>query len=312
MYKDRLFENESEYLNFIARTGLPSDAGNVYQVIQTSKAFYSDFRANKQFQYSDGSWAVYPDSGNGLGIQAAINACKGGRNDYILVGTGAYNLTVALTLAGKSSVHLIAVNGGSGMSTVLNQTGDFPAVQIEMYDEAAGFDIQNHAGYPAIYGPTTAGGVIIRDNTFAVSNAAGPIHIVDLTTGLAGNRATVKDNRFYTWGGALTLASCIGIGTSTGCDVLRNRISLHSGTITAGISNLSAQGITADNIVSSCGGGSTFTKAIVIVSTGCAIGNRCAVGTTLTLSGGTPDVSYVDNMDGSTGAIGGQITNLEA
>ena len=76
--------------------------GNVYYVIQSSKAFYQDFVDKHQKQYSDGSFAVYSDSGNGLGIQAAINACKGGRGDYIIVGTGSYQLTVALTFAGKS------------------------------------------------------------------------------------------------------------------------------------------------------------------------------------------------------------------
>ena len=106
------------------------NVGNVYYVIQSTKAFYADFMSKYQQRYSDGSYAVHPDTGNGAGIQAAIDACKGGRSDYILVGTGAYSLTTALTLAGKSSVHLIGVNGqtsktGTVGAALLQQTGNY-------------------------------------------------------------------------------------------------------------------------------------------------------------------------------------------
>jgi len=304
MYTSRLFETDNEYLAFIARTGLPSDAGNVYQVILTSKAFYSDFYANKQFQYSDGSWAVYPDSGNGLGIQAAINACKGGRNDYILVGTGSYTLTVALTLAGKSSVHLIAVNGGGlAVGTMgaaaLTQTGNYQNVIMSPYSEVTGFQMINKVGYSAV---TVADGIWrpnIHHNYFHMVGGSDINIISAAGSGLSHSR--VCNNRFSTWVGGV-LNSAIYNAGGNACDISNNIITVNGATVVmdVGIYNGGDQTTTDNNVLQEANS-AVITLGIVIAPTASAAGNRFMIAAGRCLFGGSANLSYSDNRNGVAG-----------
>lgn len=212
--------------------------GNVYYVIPTSKAFYADFVSKYQQRYSDGSYALYPDTGNGLGIQAAIDASKGGRNDYIYVLPGSYQLTVALTMVGKSSLHLVGVNrGGVEVGTVgaslLQQTGNYANLILEAYGEVTGFQFINKAGYSAI---TMADGkwrANIHNNYFHMVQGAAATLIH--STGSGMSHGFICNNRFETWvGGALTGA--ILLDGAVSATVANNWIVNYSGTMDYGIS----------------------------------------------------------------------------
>jgi hypothetical protein len=284
------------------------DVGNVYRVLLKSKVFYSQFMA-LQFQYSDGSLALYGDDGDGLGIAAAITACKGGRNDYVIVGTGAYTLTVPLTCAGKSSVHLIAQNGlgrdiGCVGATVLTQSGAYQAVIMEAYGELAGFSIINKTTYSAV---TAAIGVVatnIHHNTFKIVGGGATTDNVSL---LLNSYGSVTRNRWFTYSGGV-LNSVLYNGEGTGVDVSNNVITASAGAVyTYGIYCDAISGMVSDNYISESGGdgattyGGTITNAIKIPAHACAINNRCAVGTGQGLNGGTDEHSFVQNFDAASG-----------
>jgi len=298
--------------NFDALAAL--EGANVYRVIQTSKAFYTDFVNKYQQKYSDGSMAVYGDPGDGSGIQAAINACKGGRGDYIIVGSGAYQLTAAIDLTGKSSVHLLGLNGqtldvGSLGAALLQQTGNFEIVKMEAYCELAGFQLINKAAYAAVSCAAGKWRPTVHHNYFhMVGDAGGANNLVDWSTSTSGVSGRIYRNKFTTWVGA-ALNAAINVGLGTGIDVVDNQIvaSATAMVLANGIINQSIGGVTARNIVSEAGGdgvasnGGTVTKAIVVNACGTVVDNRCAVGTGQGLDGGTADHSFVGNLDGENG-----------
>ncbi len=309
---NREFENDNEYLTFLNKMNPVLDGGNVYHVIQKSKAFYSDFVKNYQFQYSDGSWAVLTDPGNGTAIQAAINACKGGRSDRIMVGTGNYNLVTALTLAGKSSVHLIGVNGltmdcGSNGAAALTQTGNYENIIMSPYSEFAGFQVINKNGYSAVTVPVGIWRCNIHHNYFHMVGGSD-INLIDCSTSTSNVSGRIAFNKFTTWVGGV-LNSAIYVGLGTGIDVIGNQIVASSTAMVLdyGIYNDSIGGMTAHNIVSEAGGsgvatnGGTVTVAIYINASGSAVDNLCAVGTGQGLAGGTASHSFVNNRDGQAG-----------
>lgn len=288
--------------------------GNVYYVWHTSKiAIMKDMlRRYGEERYADGSKILHQDDGSGDGILAAIAACKGGRNDYILVGTGNYNLTEPLDLSGKSSIHLIGINGGGCEvgtlgAAALTQTGNYANVIMEAYGELTGFQIINKNGYSAV---TVAAGKWrsnVHNNYFHMVGGSA-INIIDATGELAMSYGSISYNRFTTWvGGNLTAA--IKVGTGTGVDIIKNIITQYSGTMDFGITQAGAQCIVKDNVVSNCGGGGVITVAIQIHSKSSAISNRLSVGSGA-LSGGTSDKSFVDNIGGATGDAG-HATQLE-
>ncbi len=292
--------------------GLGMTIGNVYYVIPSTKAFKSTFIRDYQCTYTDGSKAVYIDTGDGAAIQSAITASKGGRNDYILVLTGNYNLTAALTLAGKSSLHLIGVNGlgydvGSIGAAALTQTGAYANVIMSPYSELAGFQIINKAGYSAV---TVAAGIwrcSIHNNYFHMVGGSD-INLIDCSSSTANVSGTIYGNKFSTWVGGV-LNSAINVGQGTAIDVCYNQIMASSTAMVLdyGIINNSIGGLTAYNIVSECGGdgvasnGGTITVAISVDPSGTAVGNLCAVGTGQGLAGGTAEHSFVNNRDGASG-----------
>jgi len=284
-----------------------SNPGNVYWVIHSSKAFYQDFYDTHQVQYSDGSWAVHPDAGTGDGIAAAIAACKGGRNDSVLVMPGSYQLTAALTMAGKSSVHLIAVNGGGcEVGTVgavlLQQTGNFACVIMESYGELSGFQLINKAGYPAVTAATGIWRPNIHNNYFHM--VQGTACNIIAGTGSGFSHGFICNNKFQTWvGGSITTAINIAT-TATGVTISNNHILNYSGTMDTGISvNDAKQCLISDNIISDCGGAGTITVGIYMAAaTGnILVGNRMGLPTGSGISGGTADKSFVQNFDAENG-----------
>ena len=295
--------------------GIPG-VGNVYYVWQTSKtAIMADMvKKYGTAKYQDGSKLLYADNGTGDGIIAAIAACKGGRNDYVIVGTGAYQLTAPITMAGKSSVHLVAVNAfGCDVGTVgaalLQQTGAYVNVIMEAYGELTGFQIINKDGYAAVSVPAGIWRPNIHNNCFHTV-AGSAINIVDATGAAACSYGRICNNRFATWVGG-NMTSCINVGTGTGVDISNNIISHYNGTLDYGITQAGAQCMVNNNIVSNSGGGGVITVAVNIHQYSSAVGNRLSVGAGQGLSGGTAAKSFVDNIDGATGAGNGSASNLE-
>lgn len=280
--------------------------GNVYYVIPSTKAFYTDFINKYQQRYSDGSYAVYTDTGSGAAIQSAIDAAKGGRNDYIYVLPGSYQLTAALTMVGKSSLHLVGVNsGGVEVGTVgaslLQQTGNYACLIMEAYGEVTGFQFINKAGYSAI---TMADGkwrANVHNNYFHMVQGTACSIIAGAGTGFT--HGFICNNRFQTWvGGAITSAILLGTGNSV--TIAKNSIVNYSGTMDVAISlGGGVQNLAIENIISDCGGAGTITNGIDAgTPTGnVVIGNRIALPTGTGVSGGTADRTFVDNRDAENG-----------
>lgn len=283
--------------------------GNVYYVISSTKAFYDDFIDNYQTQYSDGSYAVYTDTGNGAAIQSAIDASKGGRNDYIIVLPGSYQLTAALTMVGKSSLHLISANdqsipsGGIG-AALLQQTGAFECLKMEAYGEVAGFQFINKAGYSAI---TMANGkwrANVHNNYFHM--VQGTACSIIQGSGSGFSHGFISRNKFQTWvAGAITSAISVNGSGLVGVTIDNNQIINYSGTMDVAISLGSScvQSIVLDNLISDCGGAGTITNGIDAgTPTGNVIvGNRIALPTGTGVSGGTANRTFVDNRDAQAG-----------
>jgi hypothetical protein len=280
------------------------DVGNIYWV-NNSPTSTKGIEMTKRFgatEYSDQTKMLHTT------IASAISACKGGRNDYVICGTGAYTLTAAVTVAGKSSVHLIGQNGlgqGNGCveATVLIQSGNYQAVIMETACELTGFGIINKTGYQAVTAAITSYGCNIHHNSFRIVGGAA----IDLVSLLLNSNGSICDNRFYTYTGGV-LNSVIYQGEGTGVNVCRNHITASAQAVyTYGIYCDAISGMVADNYISECGGtasgayGGQITNAIKVPYHCCAINNRCAVATGQGLNGGTTNITFVDNRDGQAG-----------
>lgn len=282
------------------------DVGNVYWVIQSTKSFYNRFLESHMFIYPDGSKSVYTDAGTGDGIAAALTACKGGRNDYVIVGTGAYTLTAALTLAGKSSIHLIGTNGGGydvggPGAAALIQSGNFEVVIMESYGELTGFQIHNKAGYGAVTAAALKWRPNVHHNYFHMCQ--GTACSIIKATGDGFSHGNISNNRFQTYvGGNITEA--IGINSSNSVLVKNNTIVNYSGTMDCAIKCAGGvQNLIVDNIISDCGGAGTITIGIDAGDpTGnTVVGNRIATLSGRGLAGGTANRSFVQNFDSTAG-----------
>ena len=280
--------------------------GNVYYVIQSSKAVYASFVKDYQCRYTDGSLAVHTDTGSGDGIISAIAACKSVRNDYVIVMPGSYQLTVALDMTGKSSVHLIAANQqsievGAVGAPLLQQTGAYEVLKLEAYCEVSGFQFINKAGYAAI---TMADGIWranVHNNYFHMVQGTACSIISGVGTGFS--HGFISNNRFQTWvSGAIT--SAIALVTGNSVTVSKNSIVNYSGTMDVAIDlGGGVQNIAIDNLISDCGGAGTITNGINAgTPTGnVVIGNRIALPTGTGVSGGTANRTFVDNRDAQAG-----------
>ena len=257
---------------------------------------------------SDGVTRVYAADGTAdeVEIQAAIDAAKGGTNAYVFVYPGAYTLAAAITMAGKSSLHLVGVNGGGTDvgcvgAPALTQGGAYAAVIMEAYGELTGFQIINKAGYSAV---TMADGkwrANVHNNYFHMTQGTACDIISGAGTGFS--HGFICNNRFQTWvSGAITSAITLGAGNSV--TISGNSIVNYSGTMDVAISlGSGVQNLAIDNLISDCGGAGTITNGINAGDpTGnVVIGNRIALPTGTGVSGGTANRTFVDNRDAQAG-----------
>jgi len=288
--------------------------GNVYFISRTASAaqaaLFSKRYVNTKFD--DGTKMLWPDAGDGAQMQAAITASQGGFNNYFIVAPGNYNLTAAITLAGKSNSHLIACNQGDyGVgalgSSALTQTGSVVGVIMEAYGELTGFQIINKNGYAAVSVPNNIWRPTVHHNYFHMVGGSD-INLIDASGAAACVSGSIHHNKFSTWVGGV-LNSAIYVGTGTAVSVSYNEIVALTTAMVLdyGIFNNSVGGMTNDNYVSEGGGnglatyGGTITVAIQTHASGTAINNRTAVGTGQGLAGGTASHSMVDNRDGQAG-----------
>jgi len=287
--------------------------GNVYRVIKKSEAYYSQFIADYQGEYSDGSLIVHPDDGDGLGIQSALDACVANRNDYVLVqpSQSDYDLEAALTLS-KKSVHLLCPAGlglerGSTNACRLEQTGSYDVFTVsDASIEIAGFYLKHKQNKTAIELATSVAGVgsyacNIHHNNIAMNTDSTTCEPLINCTGDGGAYGDIHHNWIYASGGNdTTVAVIIAIQASaTMAQCNYNEITIGDGmTATVGIQNLATKGMVAYNMFGGAGSDCTWTHCIQVSGYGNAIGNRCscAAGGVIVV-GGTDEYSFSDNMN---------------
>ena len=266
--------------------------------------------------YSDGSSILHTT------IASAVSATVSGRNDYVIVSPGPWGITEAIDLSAKTDVHLIGAGGltqdvGSSGPAYIVQTGNYEAIKVGSWCEVAGLQVWNKDGYSAITLGNVQGCNIHHNFIRMVGGAASTVKIIDATSvGYGCNYNRIHHNKLHHYAGA-TLGTAIAVGLGTGNDTDHNEIfAFGSLVLGTGISNMSAGGSIKFNVISECGGagasgGGTITIAINSKNAGTVIGNRCAVAAGQALEGGTAAHSFVDNMDGASGATNGAASNLE-
>ena len=309
--------------------------GNVYYVVNsTSTSAYAEMLARfGDERYSDGSKILHIHTSTASavtndGIADALACTVEDRNDYVVVmpANNTYYIDAALAM-NKKAVHLVCPAGmgydiGATNAARIQQLTALTAV-IAISDasvEVAGFYMKNVDKTSHITLAATSYALNIHHNTFPLIWVAGAQVGAIVGTGDAGAWGKIERNWFVSQAGNdLTCAAGIIViqASATACQVNHNQITIGDGNIaTIGISNGAVKGHTDFNIFSESGGsgpsdGGTITTCIVIHASGCAIGNRAAVGTGQILSGGTSAHSYSDNIGGVTGDAG-HATQLEA
>lgn len=302
--------------------GVPVGAlavGNVYYVIKKSEAFYDVFLEARQGTYPDGSLRVHPDDGDGLGIQAALDACVANRNDYVIVQPSQddYDLTVALTMS-KKAVHLLCPAGfsyaiGANNASRLHQTGSAPVIEVSgSAVEIAGFYFKNKAVEGGIIISNTTYGLNIHNNFWAMSLSTstnepmiGPLLS---NSGDAGAWSTIERNFIQSTNGtSATIAAIIRFNSdATGVRVINNHIGIGDGnnTATVGILNYAVKGMTNDNdffAYQTASGAGVFTHCVQIHASGVAYGNRGNVADSELIVGGTAGLSFIQNYNSVSG-----------
>jgi len=282
--------------------------GKTFHIAKTGSNAWNYISALYPTFDNEGVQRVYACDGTAdeVQIQAAIDACKGGTNAYIFVYPGAYTLAAVVTLSGKSSVHLVAVNGGnvevgtSGAAS-LQQGGSAAVLALESYAEVTGFQFINKAGYPAITMATGKWRPNVHHNYFHVTQGTACNIIEGAGTGFS--HGSISNNRFQTWvGGAMT--SYINISGSNSVLVEKNLIINHSGTVDYGIlMGSGVQNVALDNVITDCGSAGTITVGIDLggATGNTAVGNRIATLSGRGVAGGTANRSFVDNRDSTSG-----------
>lgn len=310
--RNKYLQKGDSILNLAGGQGM--GVGNVYRVIKSSESYFNDFRADHDFEYSDGSRSVHADDGSGDGIQSALDACVANRNDYVIVqpSQADYDLTAALTLS-KKSVHLLCPAGlglerGSTNACRLEQTGSAEVFVVsDASIEIAGFYLKHKQNTTAIE-IATAGGYSpnIHHNNIAMNTASTTSEPMINCTGDGGAYGDIHHNWIYSSGGNdTTIAIIIRVQASaTMAKVTHNDITIGDGlTATVGIQNLATKGMVAYNDFGQAGADSTWTHCVQVSSFGNAIGNRGVVADGIIVVGGAADKSFSDNMNGVNGGL---------
>jgi hypothetical protein len=245
-------------------------------------------------------------------IQAALDACVEGRNDYVVVmpSDSDYDLTAALTMS-KKCVHLICPAGfgyerGATAACRLEQTTAATSI-IEISDssvEIAGFYLKPYIGCSHITLAATSYSPNIHHNTFPLKWTSSNLGAI-VCSDDGGAWGSVSE---YNWfisqaGDDKTCASIVTVGASaTGARVCYNDFMIGDGnTATVAITNSATKGATNYNNFMVAAGDGTITTCISQGAYGVAIGNRACVGADALVDGGTDDISAVDNMNSLAG-----------
>lgn len=290
--------------------------GNVYFVIKTTEPYYAQFLNDRQGNYSDGSAIVYPATAatSNVAIQAALDACVEGRNDYVIVqaSDSDYDLTAALTLS-KKSVHLICPAGlgldrGATSACRLHQTTDGQVIFAisDASIEIAGFYLKPYANHSHITVAASSYGLNIHHNFFTLNWTSSPDPAISCAGDGGAWGQVAHHNLFESQAGDdVTCASLITIGASaTGARCDYNDFFLGDGNIaTIAINNAATKGTANYNNFMVAGSDGGYTHCITLGSYGSAIGNRGCVADGILLAGGVTDLTFSDNMNSANGGV---------
>jgi hypothetical protein len=311
------------------KAALGLGVGNVYYVIKTTAAYYSQFVDEYSVDYFDGSNSICPDAGNladtsagsllNTGIQDALNKCVANRNDYVIVmpSQDDYNIGAALTLS-KKAVHLICPAGlgndvGATNATRIHQcTAATPVMTIsDASVEVAGFYLKNYTKITAVEFAQNAYAPNFHNNTLSMTydGTTGEPLIDNEVTGNTindgGSWGSIERNWLVSNTTATSIACLVNIHASaTSCRVKYNEITIGDGcTCAVGISNQAVKGATDYNVLHSGGGasGGAYTHCISIGASGSAFGNRGAGADSVIVTGGTANLSFSDNINSASG-----------
>jgi hypothetical protein len=288
--------------------------GNVYYVIKTNEAYYSQFLKDRQGTYPDGSAIVYgaaPASCQ-TAIQAALDACVEGRGDrvYLQASDSDYDITAVITLS-KKGVHLLCDDGlglerGATNACRIHQNTAATAIFAvsDSAIEIAGFYLKNYTDCAHITIAASSYGLNIHHNMLVLSWTAAPVACVQCA-GDGGAWGQVIHHCLITSQGGddQTCAALITIGASaTGARCDYNDIFMGDGNVcTIGISNAATKGTANYNNFMVAGSDGGFTHCINHGIYGVAIGNRGCVGDGAIVVGGVNDITDVDNMNAVNG-----------
>jgi hypothetical protein len=290
--------------------------GNIYYVMQTTNANYTQFEADYQGNYGDDSVIVHNT------IQSAIDACTTNRNDYVIVmaDTADYDVSSAITIS-KSRIHIIGAGGavpGGGMATNsvrIHATSTNDCFHITGSNatavEIAGFFFKCAPEYRAVnLGTVTTWHVNVHDNFvgMATSAGAGPGGIAG--TG-AANHAVIHDNYIngYSPASTKTANAMIALGAnSTRAIVSNNILMAGSGVVyAAGITGGGADTIVRGNILSEGASAlgataGTFTVGIATNFNAFVFDNYFMMATEANaITGGTTSQTRLRNWEGANG-----------
>ncbi len=312
-------ENQLSRYGAIAKA-LPPTLGKIFFVGHGEDSFVKNLLHEFPTD-SDGVPRVYLTTTSAatdeLAIQAALDACVAGRNDYVIVlaSNDDYDLAAAITMS-KRDVHLIGMDylfnkleTGSNSATKIHQYGDFDIITLTGGNcEIAGFYFKNAVNQGTVM---VTGGAAdfshIHHNHFSMNaTTTSGVAQVDMASS-SSSFQVVERNTFATNSSNLTFDSLINIGSSnTWARVLKNHFIIGDGcTVTSVIRNLAYKGVVNDNDIQAANGGGGATSTItncITIGGGSASGNRMAVVNTTTtdLSGGGT-YSFVENYNGLNG-----------
>lgn len=280
--------------------------GNVYYVVQTTNTSVYNWLIQYQRQYADGSNMIQTS------IASALSATVECRNDYVIVwpDNSDYDITAALAL-NKKSVHLLAPGGlgydrGATNAVRIEQTTASTAVFAisDASVEIAGFYVKPYLGREHVTLAATSYAPNIHHNTFVLkwTTSNQPSIVASDDGGAWGSVA--EHNWFVSQAGDdQTCASVVSVAApATAARVSYNDFFIGDGnTATTVISNLATKGTVNYNNFQLAASDGTITHAITVGSWGSAVGNRACVADGEIMTGGTVDISFVDNMNAANG-----------
>lgn len=300
------------------------------------KVFYVAMAGSDAYEYlsrifptdTDGVPRVYAATAAtaNTAIQAALDACVAGRNDYVLVwptsyplATSDYTITATLTMS-KANVHLLCPAGmGMGVGAswaniTFIETASVPLITLSGQGcEIAGFGFIQKADYNTILISSGGHTAHIHHNFFSIRGTTGGGSLPCIQTGTGVYFTLIEKNHFSTTASGATFISVIAISNNDNgwAKILDNVIMIGDGcTATIGINSAGLKCEVSRNIVAALpaalgASAGTVTTAIVYCAGGIAVDNRLCVANTADLSGGGTYTAQNNISGGSGGAISG-------